>query len=169
MLAIGDGLVPAHRLRIATGYDDCYNQTPARLLRNALQLGYRGVINHYLGMSHYFRLRWDAGTEAFLASDSGRTVLNVPCATWHADFAARAKSLGYGLILSLSYELFDAHAPAAWKQRAENGDPALTGWVPPSTLLSPANADAMAYLRAVAVEVCGHRGGSGAAGALPNR
>ena len=53
------------------------------------------------------------------------------------------------MILSLSYELFDAHCPEPWKQRAEGGEPALTGWVPPSTLLSPANTEAMAYLQAV--------------------
>ena len=56
VLAIGDVMVPEHRLRIATGYDDLYHLTPARVLRNALQLGYRGLINHYVGMSHYFRL-----------------------------------------------------------------------------------------------------------------
>lgn len=32
-----------------------------------------------------------------------------------------------------------------------DGSPALTGWVPPSTLLSPAHAEAMAYLQSVAV------------------
>ncbi len=153
MLAIGDGLIPAHGLRIATGYDDCYNQTPARLLRSALQLGYRGVVNHYVGMSHYFRLGWNGGAAAFLVDTT--VALNVASAAWHANFALRAKSLGYDIILSLSYELFDAHAPAAWKQRAEDGDPALTGWVPPSTLLSPANGTAMAYLRAVAVAFAG--------------
>ena len=56
VLAIGDVLVPEHRLRIATGYDDLYHLTPARVLRNTLQLGYRGAIDHYVGMSHYFRL-----------------------------------------------------------------------------------------------------------------
>jgi uncharacterized protein (TIGR02217 family) len=147
MLAIGDGMVPAHALRIATGYDDSYNQAPARLLRNAYQLGYRELINHYVGMSHYFRLSWS--DSRFLVDSTG-TVLNAPCARWHADFSERARGLGYDTILSLSYELFDAHAPENWKQRAENNDPALTGWVPPSTLLSPANADAMAYLQRVA-------------------
>ena len=49
-------------------------------------------------------------------------------------------ALGFGLIWSLSYELFDAHCPEDWKQRAADGSPALTGWAPPSTLLltSPA-------------------------------
>ncbi len=145
MLAIGDAQVPAHGLRIATGYDDLYDVTPARMLRNVMQLGYRGIINHYVGMSHYFRLAGDPLTVTLAGG-----ALNAPCRAWHADFAGRAKALGYDVILSLSYELFDAHAPAEWKQRAENGDRALTGWVPPSTLLSPANDDAMAYLQAVA-------------------
>jgi uncharacterized protein (TIGR02217 family) len=98
-------------------------------------------------MSHYFRL--ERVGEAWLASLSGG-VLNAPCAAWHADFATRAKAAGFGVIWSLSYELFDTHAWEDWKQRAENGDPALTGWEPPSTLLSPAHGGAMAYLRAVA-------------------
>ncbi|MEK6636727.1 MAG: DUF2460 domain-containing protein [Pseudomonadota bacterium] len=146
-LEIGDVIVPAHGLSMATGYDDAYNQTPARFLRSILQLGYRGDINHYVGMSHYFRL--EALSGGFYASLNGG-VLNQPCRAWHGDFAARAKALGYGLILSLSYELYDAHAYNDWKQRAFNGDPAATGYVPPSTLLSPAHAGAMGYLQSVA-------------------
>jgi uncharacterized protein (TIGR02217 family) len=146
-LSIGDVIVPPHGLSIATGYDDSYNQTPARLLRNAVQLGYRGSINHYVGMSHYFRLSELSG--GYYVSSAGGA-LNAPCAAWHADFAARAKALGYSLILSLSYELFDAHCWNDWKQRTYAGEPALTGWVPPSTLLSPAHAGAMAYLQSVA-------------------
>jgi len=141
VLALGDGQLPGHGLRIATGYDDLYHLTPARMLRAIVRLGYRALINHYVGMSHYFRL--DAALEVTGA-------LNGPCEAWHADFLARAKALGFGAILSLSYELLDQHCPEAWKQRAENGDPALTGWEPPSALLSPANAGAMAYLQGIA-------------------
>jgi len=147
VIGIGDVMLPDHGLSIATGYDDAYNQTPERLLRQALALGYRGAVNHYVGMSHYLRLEPDGG--AFLASLTGGA-LNAPCRRWHEDLAERCKALGFGLILSLSYELFDAHCPEDWKQRAWDGAPALTGWVPPSTLLSPANGGAMAYLQAVA-------------------
>lgn len=140
VLAIGETLLPEHELRIATGYDDLYHLTPARMLRSIVQLGYRGLINHYVGMSHYFAL------------DSGLVTgaLNGPCTAWHSDFLARARVLGLEVILSLSYELLDQHCPEAWKQRAANGDPALTGWEPPSALLSPANAAAMAYLQGIA-------------------
>ncbi len=147
VLAIGDVVVPDHGLGIASGYDDSYNITPARLLRNMLQLGYRGDIVHYVGMSHYFRL--DALYGGYYLGLTGGT-LNAACAAWHHDLAARAKALGIGIIWSLSYEIFDAHCWNDWKQRAADGSPAQTGWVPPSTLLSPAHDGAMYYLRVVA-------------------
>ncbi|PVX28998.1 DUF2460 domain-containing protein [Sphingomonas pokkalii] len=152
VLPIGAAVVPEHGLRIATGYDDCYNLAPARLLRNILHLGYRGDILHYVGMSHYFRLEAQAG--GFYVSLAGG-VLAEPCAAWHRDFASRANALGLGVIWSLSYELLDQHCWGDWKQRAADGSPALTGWDPPSTLLSPAHGGAMAYLRAVALAFVG--------------
>lgn len=160
VLAIGDAIVPEHGLSIATGYDDCYNLTPERVLRNMLHLGYRGDILHYVGMSHYFRLEANSG--GYYISLAGG-VLNAPCAAWHRDFAARARALGYGVIWSLSYELLDQHVWGDWKQRAADGSPALTGWVPPSTLLSPAHGPAMAYLRSVALAFVGIAQGGGLA------
>ncbi|UZK68667.1 DUF2460 domain-containing protein [Sphingomonas sp. S1-29] len=147
VLAIGDCVVPAHDLRMSGGYDDSYNLTPARLLRNMLHLGYRGPVIHYVGMSHYFRLE-PAGGGLCVSLVGG--ALNTPTLAWHRDFAERAHALGYDIIWSLSYELFDAHCWNDWKQRDFTGAPALTGWVPPSTLLSPANAGAMGYLAQVA-------------------
>ena len=146
MLDTGDVMVPVHDIKMATGYDDSYNVTPARMLRQIHALGYRGTINHYVGMSHYFRL--DPLSGGHYVSLTGGA-LNTPCRAWHLDFANRAKAAGYDVILSFSYEMFDAHCWNDWKQRAENGDAAQTGWVPPSTLLSPAHAAAMGYLQAV--------------------
>jgi uncharacterized protein (TIGR02217 family) len=142
VLAIGDGVLPPHRLRMATGYDDLYHLTPERLIEGLIRLGYRGAINHYVGMSHYFRL----GADLLVAGG-----LNAPCAAWHRDFLGRAHALGFEVILSLSYELLDQHCPEAWKQRAADGSPALTGWSPPSALLSPANAAAMGWLEQIAL------------------
>lgn len=147
VLALADTIVPPHSLEIATGYDDCYHLTPARVLRNALHLGYRGAINHYVGMNHYFRLESAAG--GFYISLAGG-VLNAASERWHRDFAQRAAALDYEIIWSLSYEILDQHCWNDWKQRAEDGAPALTGWVPPSTLVSPAHAGAIAYLAQVA-------------------
>lgn len=148
MLAIGDVLVPPHGLAMATAYDDSFNLTPARIVRNIIGLGYRGSINHYVGMSHYFSLA-RVGEQWLVTTEGG--AINPPCAVWHRSLAREARLVGLSPIMSLSYEMFDAHCPESWKQRAENGDPALTGWVPPSTLLSPAHGEAMAYLQAVGI------------------
>lgn len=152
VLTIGDVMVPEHGLSIATGYDDLYNQTPERVLRQALALGYRGAINHYVGMSHYPRLSPSGGV--YRATAAGGA-LNTPCVHWHVDLAERCAALGFGLILSLSYELFDAYCPEGWKQRAFDGDPELTGWSPPSTLLSPASGEAMEWLQGAARDFAG--------------
>ncbi len=152
MLAIGDVIVPPHGIALATAYDDATNQAPARLIRGARQLGYRGSLLHYVGMSHYMRLAHSGG--AYLPPASGDP-LCAPARAWHVNFFALAKAAGFSPIASLSYELLAQHCPEAWKQRASNGDPSLTGWDPPSSLLSPANSAAMAWLQAVATEFVG--------------
>jgi uncharacterized protein (TIGR02217 family) len=145
MLALGDVLLPPHDLGMATAFDDSYNLTPARLLRNMRGLGYRGAAIHYVGMSHYYRLAPVGG--ALLANDTAE--LCGPAARWHSAYFALCAEQGYRPIVSLSYELFAEHCPPAWQQRFADGAPALTGWVPPSTLLSPANAEAMGFLQAI--------------------
>jgi uncharacterized protein (TIGR02217 family) len=152
MLAIGDVVLPPHGLSIATAYDDGCNQTPARLIRSLRQLGYRGSVLHYVGMSHYLRLA--GGDGGFLVDASGDP-LCAPARAWHSALLEGCAAAGLSPILSLSYEVLAQHCPAAWQQRAGNGDPALTGWVPPSTLLSPANAVAMAWLQSVAAALAG--------------
>jgi len=146
MLEIGDVVVPPHGLAMATAYDDATNQAPARLIRNAVQLGYRGSLLHYVGMSHFMRLSASGGQ--FLVPASGDP-LCTPAKAWHHNFLTLAKTAGLSPILSLSYELFAQYSPDAWQQRAFNGDPARTGWDPPSALLSPASSAAMAWLQGV--------------------
>lgn len=145
MLEIGDVLVPPHGVGMATAYDDAFDQTPARLLRTAECLGYRGALIHYVGMSHFFRL----GADGLVLADGS---LCGPAAAWHRVFFAEALRLGFEPITSLSFELLAQHCPAAWQQRASDGAPARTGWEPPSALLSPASVPAMDWLRAVAAK-----------------
>ena len=146
VLAISDAVAPEHGLRIASAYDDQYNLAPERLVEAIERLGYRGIVSHYIGMSHYFALT-GAGE-----LDATRT-LNSAALAWHRDFARACKSRGYELIWSLSYEILDMFCPAAWKQRAYDGSPALTGWDPPSALVSPANSAAIDFLKNVATEL----------------
>jgi uncharacterized protein (TIGR02217 family) len=150
MIEAGDAFVPPHGMHIASGYDDSYNQTPERLLEGILALGYRGSLVHYLGMSHFPTLRWDGVAEAYLAAGAGTGTVCGPALAWHADFLARAVGLAFSPILSLSFELLDQNCPAPWAQRDANGARGLTGWVPPSALLSPAEPAAMAWLQNVA-------------------
>ena len=148
VLFVNDAVVPEHALRISTGYDDLYNLPPERVVQAMERLGYRGVINHYIGMSHYFALD---GTGVL---DPART-MNAAALAWHRDFARAAKAHGYELIWSLSYETLDMFCPEGWKQRASDGSVGLTGWDPPSALLSPANAQAIEFLKSVAIELVG--------------
>jgi uncharacterized protein (TIGR02217 family) len=144
MLEIGDVLLPPHGERIATAYDDAYNQTPARLIRAATGLGYRDDVVHYVGMSHFMRLERQIGG-GLLVPLAG--TLCEPANAWFRNYFALSRAAGFEVIASLSYELFDAYCPESWKQRTAGGAPALTGWVPPSSLLSPANPQAMAWLQ----------------------
>ncbi|MGD9665348.1 MAG: TIGR02217 family protein, partial [Novosphingobium sp.] len=147
MLEVGDVMLPPHGIHMATAYDDSYNLAPERMLRNIRGLGYRGRVVHYVGMSHFFRLVPD-GNGAMLADSTG--TLCGPAQSWHAAYFTECARLGFEPIASLSYELFAEHCPEAWRQRAYDGTPALTGWAPPSVLLSPANTQAMGWLHAVA-------------------
>ena len=147
LLEIGDVMVPPHGLAVATAYDDSCNQAPARLIRNALQLGYRGSLLHYVGMSHFMQLSAAGGN--YLVPASG-AVLCTPAKAWHRAFFVAAKAAGLSPIASLSYELLAQHCPDAWQQRASDGAAARTGWDPPSAVLSPASSAAMAWLRGVA-------------------
>ena len=147
LLEIGDVMIPPHGVGMATAYDDSYNQTPARLLRNLRGLGYRDEILHYIGMSHYMRLVPDSGG-ALLAEIPGE--LSGPAQSWHEGFFGQAQQQGYTVIASLSFELLAQHCPPAWRQLAHDGSPAQTGWTPPSNLLSPSIGAAQAFLRRIA-------------------
>lgn len=152
MLEIGDVLVPPHGLGCATAYDDSCNLTPARVVRNCIALGYRDSLVHYVGMSHFFTLKAEGG--AFLV-DPAAAAFCTPADAWHRNFLAEAKEAGLSPILSFSFECLAENCPEAWQQRAFDGTPSRTGWVPPSALLSPANTAAMAWLDKVARALAG--------------
>lgn len=148
VIAVGDAWAPEHGFNACTAYDDMYNLAPDRVVAAVEAAGFRGTINHYVGMSHYPAI----GPDGLI--DPAQT-LCVAAREWHRDFARAAKARGFDVIWSLSYELLDMFCPAAWKQRAHDGAAAATGYDPPSTLLSPANTDAMGYLGRIAAELVG--------------
>ncbi len=144
-IPVGDAFLPEHGLRICSGYDDSYNLVPDRLVEQWEALGYRALVNHYVGMSHFYALTAVSGGRFEVSSG-----LCASAAAWHRSLLRAAARAGFEVILSLSFELFDANAPSGWAQRDLEGNRALTGWVPPSTLLSPCNPDAMAWLQGIA-------------------
>ncbi len=154
LLEIGDVQVPPHSLRMAGGYDDVYNLNPERVVRSLHALGYRGFVDHYIGMSHFPKLTWNSSESRFVAK-GGAYPLNPPAQEWHTRFFGHLRDFGLGVILAVSYELFDSLCPQSWKQRAHDGTPALTGWSPPSTLLSPTQVDAQNFLKFTAQTFAG--------------
>jgi hypothetical protein len=104
VLTIRDAMTPEHDLRVATAYDDQYHLPPERVLRTAHRLGYRKLINHYVGMSHYMALGAGGLVDPAIA-------LNAPALAWHRGFARAAKALGFEIIWSLSYEILDQFCP----------------------------------------------------------
>jgi uncharacterized protein (TIGR02217 family) len=149
LLEIGDVQVPSHRLRMASGYDDVYNLTPERVVRAIHALGYRDFVDHYVGMSHYPHIIWNSSENRFVVKGAAFPI-SPPALEWHISFFKHLKDFGLGVIVALSYELFDSLCPQSWKQRAHDGTPALTGWSPPSTLLSPTHIDAQNFLKVTA-------------------
>lgn len=152
-LICGLGPGGTHEIRMTNGYDDTYNVVPGRIVRNCKLLGYKGQFNHYVGMSHYFQWLWSAGESRYIAQDTA-SPLNIACVHWHEALAEALAAEGMTLIISLSYEMLNSFAPTAWRQLDSSGNPALTGWSPPSTLLSPCNATAMGYLAKTARQFC---------------
>jgi uncharacterized protein (TIGR02217 family) len=117
-------------------------------VREVEAAGFRGAINHYIGMSHYPAL----GADGQVDPDQG---MNDAALAWHRGLANSARDRGYGLVWSLSYELLDSICPPEWKQRDHQGNAARPGYVPPSSLVSPANVDAIGYLGSIGVELAG--------------
>jgi uncharacterized protein (TIGR02217 family) len=156
-LKVGDAFLPEHRARICSGYDDSYNQVPERLVEQWEALGYRALANHYVGMSHYYALAPVAPGRFEVTGG-----LCASATAWHRALLRAAAGAGFEVILSLSFELFDSNAPQAWAQRDLEGNRALTGWEPPSTLLSPCSAAAMAWLQGIATAFAGLAAAEGA-------
>jgi len=148
VIAVGDAWAPEHGFGACTAYDDMYNLAPERVVRAVEAAGFRGTINHYVGMSHYPAL----GPDGLVDATHGMCTAALE---WHRDFARAAKARGFDVIWSLSYELLDMFCPAAWKQRAHDGVAAATAYDPPSALLSPASTPAMGYLGDIGAELVG--------------
>jgi uncharacterized protein (TIGR02217 family) len=146
--------LPAHDLYIADGYADSYPMTPARVVEQIVNLGYRGQVVLYVGFTQFLSLTWNAGESRFII-DTAKPTLNVPTQQWVTDFCARLAARGVAVIISVSFELLKEYCPLAWAQYDWKGQQSESGWSPSSTFVSPSSVDGMNYLRDVAVDFVG--------------
>lgn len=146
MMSISNLVQPAHDIRMCTSYDDMYNLTPERVIKNTYALGYRGMINHYNGMSHYYQFAMDGNGGWALDRTN---LLNPATEAWLHSFHAQAYTTGYTIMNSLSFELMSTVCPVEWVQHDWYDALAATGYEPPSYVLSPSINEGMEYLQAV--------------------
>src|SRR5690625_314625 len=150
-LARGTANEPLHALRRTDGYDNAYHLTPARVVAQAMQLGYREEWVLYMGISHFHNLAPEPATDGWVV-DPAAPGLKEPAAAWLAAFCAELSRTGFELWLSISFEVLASYMPAAWAQRNHADEIATTGWSPPSSLIAPSSEAGLAWIAKAAVQ-----------------
>lgn len=142
--------IPPHSYGMSTSYDDIYNLSPERVVKDILFTGYRGRINHYCGMSKY-PAKFNNGGSLRFVETAGQKV-NLATKKWHENFVINCANNGFTPMFSVSYEMFSVYANTDYAQRDWDGVLGTTGYEPPSYLISPCIEDGMTYLKDVFVE-----------------
>lgn len=154
-------VVEAHKVRLCDGYDDSYDVTPERLVDHFYNLGYREIINLYVGASHYYdkKAKKDANGK-FVKNNKGQYIyeliqdhaLNKAAAAWHLKLFQYAKARGFKeVIASIAFESVDL--PDSWKQIAHDGEVGFTMWEPPTYFVSFTNSEAKEYYKKYVKEI----------------
>lgn len=144
-----------HLYRVAEGYDDEYDKNPKRLVDTMASLGYSEIVNFYIGASHYYDKK---GKEGVISKDISDMVLdpskgiNNAFRTWMNSYMFWLKRSGFNNIV-ISVAMENLQMPEDWKQRLWNGEPAATGWEPPTNFYSPNSDDVKVYIRRITKEI----------------
>ncbi|AWD90669.1 hypothetical protein [Pseudomonas phage Nerthus] len=99
-----DGTPYQTDLGIATSFDDIANTSPRRVVEDMYALGYRGIINHYMGISNYPKLVYYEDTGQFQLSKT--ECLDEVVRLWHEDFLQQCIRLNFECIIAVSMEVF---------------------------------------------------------------
>jgi hypothetical protein len=152
-----------HPYRVAEGYDDEYYRNPRRIVQAMYHLGYRKIINLYVGASHYYDKSGEAGengldyTKIYLIPENG---VCTAAKTWFRYLLKAMREFGFtDIIVSISIE--NLQLPEAWKQRMYNGEAGRTGWEPPTSFFSLTNTEARQYWESIArtyLDICVEEG-----------
>ena len=154
-----------HSYRLCEGYDDFYNLNPYRVCREMRKLGYVEWCDLYIGASHFYEkianpdnIDNTIDTSSFTHTRTEKMVvdtskpLNLAFEKWLSCYSRELLNNDCpNLIISVSME--NLQCPASWRQKASNGDYAITGWVPSTFFYSPCNQEAISYMKQVS-EAC---------------
>ncbi|MDP4093482.1 MAG: hypothetical protein Q8920_08985 [Bacillota bacterium] len=129
--------LPPTSVRLCDDYDDVYNLTPERIVSEYDKLGYSGMVDFYIGASHYYDKLSGVMKTGY--------PFNYAFEKWYADYVKRLKEKDIQLVQSISMENVDA--PSDWWQRTWNGKAATTGWTPAPHLLSFTNQNVKSFYK----------------------
>jgi hypothetical protein len=152
-----------HGICFADDYDDNYDITPEWLLYQMYYLGFRDWINFYIGASHFYDKKGKFDDNGDPIPDPGGYLLyqyemktdkvfNEGFLAWYKNYLYWANYYGYNVVHSISMENVDA--PESWWQRAYDGTPGTTMWVPTPKLLSFTNQDLQAFYKDYVKALC---------------
>lgn len=145
---------PYNSYRLAEGFDDEYNKNPKRLIESMRLLGYKGMINFYIGASHFYD-KWGKQGEVsqgvhHITLDKEKGI-NHTFRVWLTHYLRAMKANGFDdIVISVSMECLQM--PLEWRQLMYNGKPGQTGWEPPTSFYSPVNPEVQTYIRRITKE-----------------
>lgn len=146
-MRVGNLRVAPHDIGMCTSYDDLYHLSPERVVHDMYMLGYRGLVDHYVGMSHYYHALWHADLNGWRVDTT--TPLNAATVKWHEAFYEHLKRYKYEVVNSVSWELMSTVCPPTWVQQDWDSNPAATGYTPPSWLISPSSTEGIGYIKSI--------------------
>lgn len=86
------------------------------------------------------------------STENGKPV-NSATIDFYERFLTLLHQYEYKFVNSVAYEILNFFMPEDWKQRNFAGNPALSGWYPPSSFIQPTSFDALDYISRVQVQI----------------
>lgn len=142
--------VPVKSVRISDGYDDSYNLTPERIVGDYARLGFGGIVDFYVGASHYYDKQYTPPNGMELIQQHS---FNQAFESWYGSYLSLLSARSTNVIASISMENVDA--PSSWWQRTWDGNAATTYWNPAPKLLSFTNPQVQTYYNQLVVRLAG--------------
>jgi len=157
-----EGLKTNHPYRLADGYDDEYTVVPERYVKHFYRLGFRDIINLYVGASHYYDKEAEIDGHGNYVVDPYEDYhysfiqktyepLNLASKAWLKSFFKASKAYGYDVVASVSME--SVELPHEWRQVDYTGMPALSGWKPSTKFCSFCNDNAIEFYKKYVIEL----------------